>query len=751
MQGEKLMPERTLRRSLLILLISCLLFSMIAPAAAFAEAGREGSTIPSETAFASVSGISYDRVQGYVYASDTRENRIVRAKMDGSDYEALGTLGIWTAQFREPGGIFYDDSTGYLYVADTGNHRVVRTRMDGAGWETLGSEGQGDGQFYYPRDVWLDPIGEYLYVADTGNNRVVKTRMDGSYWEALGGTGSDKSQFREPYGICYSGGYLYVADSGNNRVVRSAINGTGWMVLSDLGSGLSRLSEPRDVYYDAQAKQVYVADTGNHRVVSTRMDGSDWSSRGDYGERIGELLRPSGVSFDPTTSEVYVADSGNCRVVANRMDGSDWRCLGTSLEPLDWYFAACTTRAGFTTSLSILNPGEVTAKLDLAYLLPDGSRIDEEFYVDGRTRDSVEVNLEVGEVEDFSIRVVSDQPVVVERSTYFRSGDGYAGGYATLGHTSPDTRFFFADGSTREGFKTMLYLQNPGQDPARVELACFFQDSPTIRQEFEMAPYGRLGVNIKDVAGGDREVAMAVSSDVPVLAERSIRFDYQGRISGEHLVDGAGEPGTRLYLAGVTTRAGFDEFIRILNPGGRAAAVRLRYLFADGTGTEQEIEAGAQSLYTVDLKQALGEEKDAAVEIVSDQPVVAERVAFFTYLGVFSGGHDLAAVSEPATSFRFADGGTALGSEEWIDLFNPGDAAAEVHLTYILPDGSTKLQLVTVDARSRSSIYVNDQVPFGTYHSTVLDSSRPILAERTIYFNYNLEIPGGSAVSGFNR
>ncbi len=745
------MPERMLKRGMLILLVSCLLFSMIAPAAALPEPGREGSTIFSEAAFGSVSGIFYDRVQGYVYASDARENRIVRAKMDGSEYETLGTLGIWTTQFREPGGIFYDDSSGYLYVADTGNHRVVRTRMDGAGWETLGSEGQGDGQFYYPRDVWFDPIGEYLYVADTGNNRVVKTKMDGSCWEALGAAGSDKSQFREPYGISYSGGYLYVADSGNDRVVRCAINGTGWMTLSDLGSGLSRLSEPRDVYYDAASKQVYVADTGNHRVVSTHMDGNDWSSRGDYGEGIGELIRPSSVFFDSSTGEVYVADSGNRRVVCNHMDGDDWRGLGTSLKPLDWYFAACTTRDGFTTSLSILNPGEENAKLTVTYLLPDGSKTDDEFYVAGHTRDAVEVNQEVGEVADFSIRVVSDQPVVVERSTYFRSGDGYAGGYATLGHTSPDTRFFFADGSTQEGFQTMLYLQNPGQDPAHVELACFFQDSSPQRQDLEVAPYGRLAVDIKDVAGADRDVAMAVSSDVPVLAERSIRFAYQDRITGEHLANGTGEPDTRLYLAAVTTRSGFDEFIRILNPGGQAAAVRLRYLFPDGASMEQEIEAGASSLYTVDLRQAVGEEKDAAVEIVSDQPVVAERVAFFTYLGVFNGGHDLAAVSEPATSFCFADGSTALGSEEWLDLFNPGDTPAEVYLTYILPNGDTKLQLVTVDARSRSNIFVNDQVPYGTDFSTVIDSSRPILAERTIYFNYNLEIPGGSAVNGFSR
>ncbi len=748
-------PGRKLKAcaACLTALLAACLFLVTSTVAAQEEPDASLEVAPAYTgaAFGTVSGIFYDRVSGFVYTADSRENRIACSLMDGTGWVTLGSEGSRAGCFRQPGGLYYDVTTGYVYVADTGNHRVVKTRMDGSGWEVLGSEGHGDSQFYYPGDIWFDPIGEYLFIADTGNDRVVKTRMDGSGWEVLGTTGSDKFQFVQPSGISYHNGYLYVADTGNDRVVRCAINGMGWTTLDDLDSGASGLKSPRDVYYDDISRLVYVADTGNHRVVETRIYGGSWAAWGGYGTGIGEMAEPSGISFDYSTGQVYVADTGNHRVVAGCMDGNEWRGLGIAADPLTWYFTGGTTRDGRQTVLSLSNTGESSATAAVTFVTATGSEIAEEFSLIGKSLTSIDVNPVVGDGEDFSIHVQSDQLVVAECSTYYKSPDGTSGGYALPGRTSLDTVHFFPEGSTRDGFRTSFTLWNPGRTVASVEIACFFPDIDPFRQELELAPGSQRALDLKSLVGGERDVSVTIKSDMPVMAARTVSFDYRGWVSGENVTAGTGEPATRLYLTSGTTRAGSDEYIRVFNPGGWETAVRFRFYFPDGTTSEREATVGAGRNYTLDLRDAVGEERDMAVEIVSGQPVTAERTAYFDHLGFFKGGHIVPAVAGPATFTCFAEGTTGLGSEQWIDLFNPGDEAAEVFLTYILPEGDPGHHLVTIEPHSRLSIPINDSAPFGTGLSTLVESSRPIVAERSIFFLHNLETSGGSAATGFSR
>ncbi len=86
-------------------------------------------------------------------------------------------------KFSGPQGIFYDPATGYVYVADTANNRIVKTKMDGTDWTSYGNYGASDagaGRFYGPTGIFYDSATGYIYIEDLFKNRSVKTKIYGT-------------------------------------------------------------------------------------------------------------------------------------------------------------------------------------------------------------------------------------------------------------------------------------------------------------------------------------------------------------------------------------------------------------------------------------------------------------------------------------------------------------------------------------------------------------------------------------------
>jgi hypothetical protein len=244
---------------------------------------------------------------------------------------------------------------------------------------------------------------------------------------------------------------------------------------------------------------------------------------------------------------------------------------------------------------------------------------------------------------------------------------------------------------------------------------------------------------------------MVVKSDVPILAERPMYFDYNGRITGGHVVIGASEPDTHFYLAEGTTNAGFNEYVCLLNPGDTDAAVNLKFMCTDGTVIPTDVVVKAKSRYTVDVNAVVGPGKDVGLEITSDEPIVVERPMYFVYKGLIVGGHNVMATTDLGTDFTFAEGTTRPGFEEWICLMNPGDVPTDVTVTYMFSDGSTQLQNLTVGPHSRATIMVNQVIPADKDVSLSVHSTQPIVVERPIYFNYQGNTTGGSDAMGYSN
>lgn len=108
-----------------------------------------------------------------VIVADSANNRIGLYQTNGTLIRNL-TLDNnpgGAVNFSNPQGVAYSSSTGYLYISDTGNNRIVELTLSGSFVRILGSSFGFNG----PTGLKLDNAQPpNLYVADTGNGRILK-------------------------------------------------------------------------------------------------------------------------------------------------------------------------------------------------------------------------------------------------------------------------------------------------------------------------------------------------------------------------------------------------------------------------------------------------------------------------------------------------------------------------------------------------------------------------------------------------
>ncbi|MGQ9475724.1 MAG: DUF5719 family protein [Actinomycetota bacterium] len=437
------------------------------------------------------------------------------------------------------------------------------------------------------------------------------------------------------------------------------------------------------------------------------------------------------------------------------------------------YLAEGYTGTGFQEFVLLMNPNPEPALAQLRYLLGSGLSVVKVVNVPGRSRCTVYVNSSV-EGQDVSTVMISEREgIIAERSLYYRySGrhGTWAGGHDVMGTDVPRQEWYFAEGCTRPGFHTYLCLQNPDRSrPASVTVEYYCGDGAVVSKRVQVGPRTRKtvavhgeaeGIGVHDSAHGD--VSIKVHSDLPIVAERPMYFNYAGVWDGGHDAMGAAQPSREWYFAEGCTRPGFHTYLCLQNPGDEPAEVTLDYLCGDGTNVTRQVTVKARSRYTVAVHgelEGIGVQDngrgDVSIRVTADRPIVAERPMYFNYAGVWDGGHDAMGAAQPSREWYFAEGCTRPGFHTYLCLQNPGDEPAEVTLDYLCGDGTNVTRQVTVKARSRYTVAVHGELEgIGVQDngrgdvSIRVTADRPIVAERPMYFSFN-GLAGGHNTMGF--
>ena len=317
--------------------------------------------------------------------------------------------------------------------------------------------------------------------------------------------------------------------------------------------------------------------------------------------------------------------------------------------------------------------------------------------------------------------------------------------YRLGSHPRGFSRSTFAEGATGDLFDMRLALFNPDPRTASRVLFRFFTSTGEVVRHYQVIPpLGRASVYPEQLPGlQSAAFSTEVESDVRVVVDRTMWWNSAHY--GSHAETGTPWPSTTWYFAEGATHSGFSLYYLIQNPATSATTVDVSFLLPTGQPVERSIVVAPKSRYTlyVNDEDARLASTDVSAVFSSRLPIVVERAMYLTRPGgrFFEAGTDTVGVQAPALRWFLAEGATGDFFDLFVLVANPGDQAAQIQVTYLLPDGTTIVKPWTVAAHSRSTIWVDSEDPrlASTSVSTTVESlnEQPILVERAMWW------PGG--------
>ena len=295
-------------------------------------------------------GLCISKSTGYIYASDSGENKIIVFDENLNKIDSFGSEGVGNGQFIEPFGICLNPSETSIFVADSGNHRIQQFDIssDSEGkieykfrcWYGRDNESSGKhtknnefGESYAdkkgigfvtPSSVACD--NSYFYVTDIGRNDIQKINLTNLSYEFFCEMGNEKSQFMAPTDIKLLGSNMYIADSENVRM----------QIISKTGVFDSQQSPKIDgvhveflgISMNSDYDSIYIVDSYDCSISKFDIYGTFEKKIGSKGSGVGQLLNPSDVLLDKEDN-IWVADTDNRRLVMFPADGSEAKSFGT--------------------------------------------------------------------------------------------------------------------------------------------------------------------------------------------------------------------------------------------------------------------------------------------------------------------------------------------------------------------------------------------------------------------------------------
>ncbi|MFH1150228.1 MAG: hypothetical protein V1748_07125 [Actinomycetota bacterium] len=411
----------------------------------------------------------------------------------------------------------------------------------------------------------------------------------------------------------------------------------------------------------------------------------------------------------------------------------------TEVPPLStWYLAEGSNAWGFNTYITIENPNDEQMTARLTYMDPNpssgtgiaGTRT---VTLPPLSQTTVSSYPDIGEV-DFSTKVecLDGKTIAVDRTMYW-TGEGASSpeGHGSIGTTTPSTIWYLPEGSSAWGFETWTLVLNPNATQADVTLTYMTEAGPVPVSKAIPANSRATYDMTSDIGAADASIE--VTSDVPVVAERSMYRN--GEREGSCSI-GATMPAVDYFLAEGTTAWGFTTYVLVQNPNDSDADVSLTYHTTSGSVPGPTFTMPANSRGTVKVNEALPA-TDFSTQVHGDLPLIAERAMYWDS-GAGEAMHDSIGLDSAHMTFYLPDGQTSDGFETYTCVQNPNPMDVNVRITY-LPQGGGPTVTFTdeIPLGSRKTYNMADQGINGRASILVesLDGARPIMVERAMYWN----------------
>ena len=147
--------------------------------------------------------------------------------------------------------------------------------------------------------------------------------------------------------------------------------------------------------------------------------------------------------------------------------------VGAVAPQTSWVFAEGAAAERFDSFYLLLNPNPSPITVQARFLPESGMPTVKNITVAGRSRHTIYLNAELGNVGGVSATFTSDAVFMAERSIYW--GAGRVEGTNVIGASAASAEWHFPEGASGGAFDTFLLLANPGDDDATVRLTLFIE------------------------------------------------------------------------------------------------------------------------------------------------------------------------------------------------------------------------------------------------------------------------------------
>jgi type 1 glutamine amidotransferase len=328
------------------------------------------------------------------------------------------------------------------------------------------------------------------------------------------------------------------------------------------------------------------------------------------------------------------------------------------------YLAEGATSAFFETRINVLNPNPThTSRVQLRYQLDSGQVITDEVTLAPRSRRTLTPPPE----SLFSTLVVSDQPVVADRTMTWSAGTRY-GSHAESALTAPSADWYFAEGSTHSALDVFFLIQNPGDQAAEVD-ARFLRHVagpplPPVSRHYTVGPHQRLTLQADHIPGLealDLAAEFHSTNGAPIIVERAMYISRPGELwSGGTDSTGVTALGTSWFLAEGATGTFFKTYVNVANFSTATAQLTVTFLLPFGQApVVRQYPVPPLDRITIPVEDVdpslAGTTVSIAIASTNGVPIVAERTMWWPGAAWYE-GHSTLATNTTGTAWAVADG-----------------------------------------------------------------------------------------------
>ncbi|GAC1300255.1 MAG: hypothetical protein NVSMB27_40640 [Ktedonobacteraceae bacterium] len=334
--------------------------------------------------------------------------------------------------------------------------------------------------------------------------------------------------------------------------------------------------------------------------------------------------------------------------------------LGATHAGTAFYFADLPTGAGYSSYLTILNPGSSTAIVTASYYA-NGQKVQSQTQqVLAGTRGTIDPNT-IGLPRHVAVIVTSDQPVVVERPDYFNTINGgnagsVSGGTCIVGSPILANDWLFAEGFTARGFQEYFVIANldsTAHIPADVTIKLEYQDGSNLSFKQTVNSYSQVFWNVNQFGKPSQATAAEITSTgANIIVQRVMYFHnilggtHATAIGGTDVIGQVGSASNSAYsFAEGFTNTGFNEWLTLLNPTNITENLYVTLVNGLGRTYSQWVQVGPHTRSTLSITSLVqqhlvhpgdgntGYEVSMVVQSLNNAPFVAERPMYWNAMG----------------------------------------------------------------------------------------------------------------------